>query len=44
MVDKEKFRKIQQGFNKNQTCLEKIKYRYLQIKFLRKIFQKSEHK
>ena len=24
MVDKEKFRKIEQGRNKNQTCLEKI--------------------
>ena len=25
MVDKEKFEKIQQGYNKNQTCLEKKK-------------------
>ena len=25
MVDKEKFGKIQQGYTKNQTCLEKIK-------------------
>ena len=25
MVDKEKFRKIEQERNKNQTCLEKIK-------------------
>ena len=28
MVDKEKFRKIEQGRNKNQTCLEKIKEIY----------------
>ena len=25
MVDKEKLRKIEQGRNKNQTCLQKIK-------------------
>ena len=25
MVDKEKFGKIQQGYSKNQTCLEKKK-------------------
>ena len=41
MVDKEKFGKIQQRYNKNQTCLEKkIKYRYLKIKILRKTFEK----
>ena len=27
MVDEEKFRKIQQGCNKNQTCLEKFEDR-----------------
>ena len=42
MVDKEKFGKIQQGCSKNQTCLKKkqLKYRYLKIKILRKIFEK----
>ena len=42
MVDKEKFGKIQQGYSKNQTCLEKkkIKYKYLKIKILKKIFEK----
>ena len=41
MVDKEKFGKIQQGYSKNQTCLEKkIKYKYLKIKIPRKIFEK----
>ena len=40
MVDKEKFGKIQQVYTKNQTCLEKIKYRYLKVKLFRKIFEK----
>ena len=41
MVDKEKFGKIQQRYNKNQTCSEKkIKYKYLKIKILRKTFEK----
>ena len=29
MVDKEKFGKIQQGYSKNQTCLEKKKKKKL---------------
>ena len=36
MVNKEKFGKIQQGYTKNQTCLEKKLN--LKIKILKKIF------
>ena len=36
MVDKEKFVKIQQGYSKNQTCLEKIEFRVTKIKVVQK--------